>query len=79
MRPFSKLPVAKPVTAPTVKPAAPADIKPKPAGPSKKPAAMGKSFLRKPASTRPVSGLMDKEPPCLNAKACKPATSPGVM
>ena len=87
MRPRDRLPVAKVVRPPTVKPAIPADIMPppkaKPAGPKNAPRAIGATALNKsdsmPASGKPVSGLMVKERPFAWAKACKRWTSSGVM
>ena len=66
IRPRDKLPVAKVVRPPTVKPAMPADIMPppkaKPAGPKNAPRAIGATVLKRsdnrPASGNPVSGLM---------------------
>ena len=43
------------------------------------PITIGKMRDKKPASGKPVSGLMVNEPPCDIASACKPATSFGVM
>jgi len=46
-----------------------------PAGPSQAPSAIGTTALskldRKPASGKPVSGLIVSEPPCANASSCR--------
>jgi len=42
------------------------------------PIIVGNNLSKKPASGKPVSGLIVKEPPFLTAKACSPCTSRGV-
>lgn len=70
IKPLRKLPVARPVAAPTPRPAVKAELnKPTPAGPSAAPATIGRIARRKPASGRPVSGLVVSVPPCARASA----------
>ena len=89
MRPLDRSPVAKAVAPPIAIPvpaAAPTPNKLPTAVPtpganalSAKPAIAGKILFKKPASAKPVSGLIVKEPPCAIAKRCKPCSSLGVI
>ena len=85
IRPFSKLPVAKPVIPPTVmavaKGVAARKAKEVPAvsGANAIPARIGKMLSKNPASGRPVSGLIVREPPFFIASSCKDWTSWGDM
>jgi hypothetical protein len=60
MRPFSRLPVATAIPPPTINAAigAPTPVAAKPA-----PITIGRIDFKKPASGKPVSGLIDREPP----------------
>ena len=64
MMPLPRLPVASVPTRPVASPAWVADIIPNPAGPRAKPKILGRSLPKIPASGSPVSGLIDKLPPC---------------
>ena len=77
INPFFRSPVAIAVPPPTI-PAA--IIGPTPGimeRPS--PATIGRIEDKKPASGRPVWGLIVREPPCAMAMDCRPLTSPGVI
>ena len=75
IRPFSRLPVAIPVPPPTTAAVSMGGM------PKKVPATprmVGSMSSRKPASGRPVIGLVVSEPPFICASCCRPLTSPGV-
>ena len=81
IKPLLRLPVARPVRPPTVSAvvkgleAKKAREVPAVIGASNAPATIGKILDRKPASGRPVSGLMLNDPPFAIASACSPPTS----
>ena len=84
INPLDRLPVAKAVAPPTAAPAPKAVLKmPNPAGPSAKPAIVGRtalsSFLRENISGNPVSGLIVTFSPWDKARAWRPATSLGAI
>jgi hypothetical protein len=71
MTPFSRLPVASVVTPPTPKPITAALLMPAISGAAAPPVTyikpapitIGRIDFKKPASGKPVSGLIDREPP----------------
>ena len=76
IRPLLKSPVIAVEPAATIPAASGAPI---PVAARPKPISVGSNLLRKPASGKPVCGLIVSEPPCAIANCCRPPTSPGVM
>ena len=75
IRPFSRLPVARLVPPPTT---AAVSMGGMPKNVPATPRMVGSMSSRKPASGRPVIGLVVSEPPFICANCCRPLTSPGV-